>query len=199
MLFLTFQFSSVRSLSRVRLFVTPGTAARQASLSITNSQSLLKLTSIESVMPSSHLTLCCPLLLPPSIFPSNRVFSSESALRIGVLEFQRQHQAFQWTFRTDFLYDWLVGSPCGLTFRRFCCASCFSAVSGLFLLLRVCQSHFSLVTFPGFWNIYLISLSREEELVVRNCKLLGQLLPLKHWCFFHVLLCRLMSNIFLKG
>ena len=74
------QFSSVQSLSRVRLFATPWTAARQASLSITNSQSLLKLMSIESVMSSNHLILCHPLLLPPSIFPSIRVFSNESAL-----------------------------------------------------------------------------------------------------------------------
>ena len=75
-------FSSVQSLSRVRLFVTSWTAARQASLSITNSWSLLKLTSIESVMPSNHLILCHPLLLLPSIFPSIRVFSSESVLHI---------------------------------------------------------------------------------------------------------------------
>jgi len=74
--------SSVQSLSRVRFFVTPWTAARQASLSITNSQSLLKLRSIESVMPSNHLILCHPLLLLPSIFPSIRVFSNESALCI---------------------------------------------------------------------------------------------------------------------
>jgi len=64
--------------SLVRLFVTPGTAACQASLSITNSQSLLKLMSIESVMPSNHLIPCCPLLLPPSIFPSVKVFTNES-------------------------------------------------------------------------------------------------------------------------
>ena len=74
--------SSVQSLSHVQLFVTPWTAAHQASLSITNSQSLLKLMSIESVMPSNHLILCRPLLLPPSIFPSIRVFSSESVLHI---------------------------------------------------------------------------------------------------------------------
>ena len=74
--------SSVQSLSHVRLFVTPWTAARQASLSITNSQSLLKFMSIEPVIPSNHLILCRPLLLPPSIFSSLRVFSSESALRI---------------------------------------------------------------------------------------------------------------------
>ena len=75
-------FSSVQSLSHVRLFVTPWTAARQASLSITNSQSLLKLISIQSVMPSNHLILCHPLLLLPSIFPSIWVFSKESVLPI---------------------------------------------------------------------------------------------------------------------
>ena len=76
------QFSSVQSLSHVRLFVIPWTVVLQASLSITNSQSLFKLTSIELVMPSNHLILCVPLLLLPSIFPSIRVYSNESALRI---------------------------------------------------------------------------------------------------------------------
>ena len=75
-------FSSIQSLSRVRLFATPWTAARQASLSITNSRSLLKLMSIDSVMPSNHLILCRPLLLPPSIFPSIRVFTNESVFHI---------------------------------------------------------------------------------------------------------------------
>ena len=79
---LNVQFSSVQLLSRVQLFVTPWTAACQASLSITNSQSLLKLMSISSVIPSNHLILCHPLFLQPSIFPSIRVFSNESALRI---------------------------------------------------------------------------------------------------------------------
>ena len=73
--------SSVQSLSGVQLFATPGTAAHQASLSITDSRSLLKLKSIESVMPSNHLVLCRPLL-PPSVFPSIRVFSNESVLCI---------------------------------------------------------------------------------------------------------------------
>ena len=76
------QFSSVQLLSRVQLFVTPWTAARQASLSITNSRSPPKPMSIESVMPSNHLILCHPLLLPPSIFPSIRVFCNESVLCI---------------------------------------------------------------------------------------------------------------------
>ena len=75
-------FSSVQSLSRVQLFATPWSVGCQASLSITNSWSLLKLMSIESLMPSNHLILCRPLLLLPSIFPSIRVFSNESALRI---------------------------------------------------------------------------------------------------------------------
>ena len=81
--------SSVQSLSRVQLFVTPWNAARQASLSITNSQNLLKLMSIESVMPSNHLILCRPLLFPPSIFPSIRCFPinqffASSGQNIGV-------------------------------------------------------------------------------------------------------------------
>ena len=76
------QFNSVQSLSRVRLFATPWTAAHQASLSITNSRSPPKPMSIESVMPSNHLILCHPLLLLPSIFPSIRIFSHESALGI---------------------------------------------------------------------------------------------------------------------
>ena len=75
-------FSSVQSLNRVRLFATPWITARQASLSITNSRSSLKLMSIESVMPSSHLILCCPLLLLLSIPPSIRVFSNESTLHM---------------------------------------------------------------------------------------------------------------------
>ena len=75
-------FSSAQLLSSVQLFVTPWTAAHQPSLSIANSQSLLKLMSIELVIPSNHLILCRPLLLPPSIFPSIRVFSNESVLCI---------------------------------------------------------------------------------------------------------------------
>ena len=76
------KFSSVQSVSHVQFFATPWTLARQASLPITNSQSLLKLMFIESVMPSNHLILCCPLVLPSLVFPSIRVFSNESVLCI---------------------------------------------------------------------------------------------------------------------
>ena len=78
--FIKLSISSVQSLSRVWLFATSWTATHQDSLSNTNSRSLLKLMSIESVMPSNHIILCCPLLLPPWIFPSIRVFSNESVL-----------------------------------------------------------------------------------------------------------------------
>ena len=110
------QFSSVQSLSRVRLFVTPWTAARQASLSITNSQSSLKLMSIKSVMPSSHLILCCPLLLLPPIPPSIRVFSNESTLHMR----WPKHWSFSFSIipskehpgLISFRMNGLVGSPC---------------------------------------------------------------------------------------
>ena len=98
---------SVQSLSHVWLFVAPWTIAHQASLSMTNSQSLLKLVSIESVMSSNHHILCFPLLLLPSIFPSIRVFSNESVLQVAkLLELQLQHQSFQWIFRVGFPLGW---------------------------------------------------------------------------------------------
>ena len=105
---------SVQSVSHVRLFVTPWTAACQASLSITNSQSLLKLMSTESVMPSNHLILCHTLLLLPSIFPSIRVFSNESVLCTT----WPKYWSFSFSispsneFRGLISQDGLVGSPC---------------------------------------------------------------------------------------
>ena len=106
--------SSVQSLSCVWLFATPWTIACQASLSIINSRSLRKLISIELVMPSNHLTLCHPLLLLPSIFPSIKSFQMSQLFTSGDqnIEFQLQHQSFQWIFRNDFLQDGQVGSPC---------------------------------------------------------------------------------------
>ena len=98
--------SSVQLLICLWLFATPWTTARQASLSTTDSWSLRKLMSIESVMPSSHLILCHPLLLLPSIFPSIKVFSMSQLFVSGGQSIQ--HQSFQWIFRVD----WLVWSPC---------------------------------------------------------------------------------------
>ena len=92
--------------SHVQLFVTPWTAACQASLPITNSQSLLKLMSIELVMPSSHVIFCCPLLLPPSIFPRIRVFSSESALCIR----WPKYWSFSFSIRLSNEYSGLISS-----------------------------------------------------------------------------------------
>ena len=92
--------------------VTPWTAECQAPLSSTISQSLLKLISIELVMPSNHLIVCCHLLLLPSIFPSIRFFSIELTLHQVAKVLELQHQPFQWIFRVDFLWDWLVWSPC---------------------------------------------------------------------------------------
>ena len=106
-LFLQFQFSSVQSLSRVWLFVTPWTTACQASLSITNSRSPPKPMSIESLMPSNHLILCRPLFLLPLIFPSIRVFSSALHQVAKVLEFQLQQSLHEHpgliSFRTESL------------------------------------------------------------------------------------------------
>ena len=112
-LFSSVQFSSVQSVSHVRLFVTPWIIARQASLSITNSWSSLRLTFIESVMPSSHLILCRPLLLLPPIPPSIRVQLVNSSQEVAkVLELQLQHHSFQRNPRVELLQNGLVGSLC---------------------------------------------------------------------------------------
>ena len=94
--------------------VTPWTTPCQA-LPSTSFQSLLKRMPVESVMPSNHVILCCPLLLLPSVFPSIRVFFQwvSSLHQVAkILEFQFQHQPFQWIFRVDFHQDWLIWSPC---------------------------------------------------------------------------------------
>ena len=105
------QFSSIQSLSHVQIFATPRTAAGQASLSIANSRSLLKLMSIESVMPFNHLILCHPLLLLPSIFPSIRVFPNESAVRISWPKFCSfsfsVSPSHQYSELISFRIDWL--------------------------------------------------------------------------------------------
>ena len=106
--------SSVQVINRVWPFATPWTAACQASLSTTNSRSLLKLMTIESVIPSNHLIFCHLLLLLPSIFSSIRIFSNESALHIRWPKYWSFSFSitFQLISRTDFLLDWLIWSPC---------------------------------------------------------------------------------------
>ena len=112
--FTSFSVSSVQSLSRVWLFATPWTAARQASLSITNSQSPPKPMLIVSVIPSNHQFLFIPFSSCPQSFPASgsfpRVSSSHQVAK--VLEFQLKHQSFQWTPRTDLIFDGLFGTPC---------------------------------------------------------------------------------------
>ena len=100
--------------SFVQLFATPWIAARQASLSFTNSWSLLKLMTIELVMPSNHLILCCPFLLLPSIFPSSRSFPLSQFFISGGQSTgtSASAQSFWWILRVDFLYDWLAWSRC---------------------------------------------------------------------------------------
>ena len=107
-------FSSVQSLSHVWLFATPWTAARQPSLSITNSRSLLKLMSIESVVPSNHLILCNPLLLLPSIFPNNRVFSNESVIHIRWLKYW----SFSFSISPSNVYSGLISHIQGAVAAR---------------------------------------------------------------------------------
>ena len=110
------QFSSVQSLSRVQLFVTPWTTARQTSLSITSSQSLLKLMFIEWVMPSNHLILCCPLLLSPLTFPSISSFPMSQFFASGgqSIGISASVSVFPMNIQDWFPLGWLVWSPCTL-------------------------------------------------------------------------------------
>ena len=136
------QYSSVQSLSHVQLFETLWTAARQASLSITNSQSFLKLMSIASVIPSNHLILCHPLLLPPSIFPSIRVFPKELVLCIR----WSKYWSFSLTISTSneselisFRIDWLD----------------FLAVQGTLKHLQQYRSKASMLQHSAFFTVQL--------------------------------------------
>ena len=131
-------WKSVQSLIHVQLFAIPWTAACQASLSITNSWSLLKLMSIKSVMPSNHLILCCPLLLPPSIFPSIRVFSNESVLRIRWPKYWSFifsiSPSNEYSGLISFRIDWLILQSKGLS-RVF---SNTTVLKHEFLLTQLC-------------------------------------------------------------
>ena len=139
--------SSVQSLSCVWLFATPWTAARQASLSISNSRSLLKLMSVESVVPSNHLILCHPLSSPsPPAFNLSQyqgLFQWVSSLHqvAKTLEFQLQHQSFQWIYRNDFLYDGLIGSPCSPRDSQESSTTQFKSINSLALSFLYSPTH----------------------------------------------------------
>ena len=137
-------YSSVQSLSRVRPFATPWAAALQASLSITNSRSLLKLMSIQSVTPTNHLILCCPLLLLPSIFPSIRVFSNELALYI------------RWPKYWSFSFSISPSSECsGLISFRMDCFDLLTVQGTLKSLLQNHSSKTSILLCSAFFIVQL--------------------------------------------
>ena len=143
-------------------------AAHQASLSITNSQSSLRLMSIESVMPSSHLILCRPLLLLPPIPPSIRVFQwvSSSHQVAKVLEFQLQHQCFQSIFKVDFLWDLLVWSPCSpRDSPEFSLATLFKNISSLAVTLLYGSTFISV---HDYWKTHSLDYTMIFGLIALN-------------------------------
>ena len=137
-------FSSVQSLSRVRLFVTPWTAVRQVSLSITNSQSLLKLKFIELVMPFNHLILCHPLLFLPSIFSSVRVFSNE----LGLCVRWPKYWSFSFSINPSNEYSWLISF-------RIDWFDLFAVQGTLKSLLQHHSSKVSILWCPAFFMVQL--------------------------------------------
>ena len=136
-------FIVVQSLSCVWLFVTPWTAARQASLFITNSWNMLKLMSIESVMLFSHLALCCPLssLLQSSPAPGSFLVSQFFESGGQSIGFQLQYQSFQWIFWIDFLYDWLVWSCSARDSQESSPTTQFKSINSSVLSFKVQLSH----------------------------------------------------------
>ena len=160
---LAIYFSSVQSLSHVRLFETPWTAASQASLSITNSCSLLKFMSIELVMSSNHLILCHPLFLLPSIFPSIRVFSIESALCIRQPEYWSLSFSFSISPSNEYsgLIDGLVGSPCSpRDSQESSPTPQFKSISSLVLSLFYCPTLISIQDYQKNHSVNCMGLCR---------------------------------------
>ena len=162
MLLIRLLSQSVQSLSCVWLFATPWTAARQASLSITNSRSLLKLMAIESVMPSNHLILCCPLLLKRSIFPSIRVFFNESVLQIR----WPKYWSFSFSISPSNEYS-------GLIFFRIDWSDLL-AVQGLSRVFSSTNSKASIIWFSAF---FIVQLSHPYITI-------GKTIALTRWPFF---------------
>ena len=136
-----------QSLTHTQLFVTLWTPAHQAFQSFTTSWSMLKLISINLIMPSNHLILCCPLLLLPLIFPSIRVFSNELDLCIRWTKYWNFD--FQWIFRVDFLLDWLVWSPCCPKDSQESPAPQFKSINSLALSLLY---GLALTSIHDYWN-----------------------------------------------
>ena len=157
------QFSSIQLLSHVRLFVTLWTAAHQASLSITNSRSLLKLMSIMLVMPSNHLILCRPLLLLPSVFPSIRVFSSESVLHIR----WPKYWSFSFNISPSNDYSGLI------SFR----INWFNLLAAEGTLKSLLQHHSSKVSFLRCSAFFMVQLSHPYMTT-------GKTIALTRWTFF---------------
>ena len=167
------QFSSVQSLSRVRLFATPWMAARQASLSITNSQSSLRRTSIESVMPSSHLILCHPLLLLPPIPPSIRVFSNESTLRM------------RWTKYWSFSFSIIPSKEIpGLIFFRMDWLDLLAVQGTLKSLLQHHSSKASILRCSAFFTVQLSHpyMTTGKTIALTRLTFVGKIMSL---LFFH--------------
>ena len=132
----------VQSPSQVQLFATPWTAAQQASLSLTISRILCKFTSIELVMPSNHLILCCHLLLCLQSFPASGSFQWVGSLHQVTKVLELRHQSFQWNFRVDFLYGWLVwSSGCPRDSQKSCPEPQFKGINSSALIMRQFQNH----------------------------------------------------------
>ena len=172
-LFLIWVLSSVQSLSCVRLFVTPWTAARQASLSITTSWSLLKLIFIMSVMASNYLILCCPLLLPPSVFPSIMVFSNESVLRVR----WTKYWSFSFSISPSNEYSGLISL--GL-------AGLISAVQGT--LKSLVQHHSSKASILRHSAFFIVQLSHPYMTI-------GKIITLTRWTFVDKVMSLLLNML----
>ena len=172
---LSVQFSSVRLLSRVQLFVTSRTTACQASLSIRNSQSLPKLTSIESVMPSNHLILCYPLFLLPSIFPNIRVFSDESALHIR----WPKHWSFNFSISPSNEYSGLI------SFR----SDWFDLLAIQGTLKSLLQHHSSKALILQHLAFFIVQFSHSYMIT-------GKIIALTRWTFVGKLMSLLFNMLY---
>ena len=173
-------FSSVQSLSHVQLLATPWTAAHKASLSIANSWDLLKLMSIESVMPSNHLILCCPLLLLPSVFPSNRIFSHKSLLCIRWPKYWR----FSFSISPSNEYAGLM------SFR----ISCFDLLAVQGTLRNLLQLHSSETSILWHSAFFMVRLSHPYIITEKNIALTRRTFVSKVFSLLFIMLFRFLPR-----